>query len=80
MRHPTLAVVNMEDWPSRLLVCEPVTVKKLLGKLNCGVRTVSLSGIELGWKKINEMRTETWNVHILHRAGTMNEMVKEVEV
>jgi hypothetical protein len=59
---------------------QPVTVKKLLGKLNCGFRTVSLSGIELEWKRINEMRIAVWNVHILYRVEAVNEMVKEVEV
>jgi len=59
---------------------QPITVKKMLGKLNCGFRKVSLSGIELGWKRINEMRIATWNVHILYRAEAMNEMVKDVEV
>jgi len=43
-------------------------------------KTVSLSGTELGWKRINEMRIETWNVHIVYRAEAMNEMVKDVEV
>ena len=43
-------------------------------------KTVSLSGIKLGWKRINEMRIGTWNVHTLYRAEAMNEMVKDVEV
>jgi hypothetical protein len=31
------------------------------------------------WKRINEMRTATWNDHTLHRAGAMNEWVKEMD-
>jgi hypothetical protein len=28
------------------------------------------------WKRKNEMRIATWKVHILYKAGAMNEMVK----
>jgi len=57
---------------------QPVTINK--GNLNCSLRTVGLSGIELGsGKRVNEMRIGTWNVCMLYRAGAMNELVKETE-
>jgi len=31
------------------------------------------------WKRINEMRIATWNVRTLHRAGAINELVKEMD-
>ena len=31
------------------------------------------------WKRINEIRIETWNLSTLHGAGAMNELVKELD-
>jgi hypothetical protein len=31
------------------------------------------------WKRINEIRIATWNLSTLHRAGAMNELVKELD-
>jgi hypothetical protein len=54
--------------------------RQLLGNLNCGLRTVRLSGINLGsGKSFPEMWIATWNIYRLYRPEGMNEFVKEMD-
>ena len=41
---------------------QPVIVKKLLGNLNCGLSTVTLNGIDLGFGKLLTFRHRAFSI------------------
>jgi hypothetical protein len=52
----------------------------LSGNLNCSLGTVRLSAITLGGGKgLMRYGKKTWNAWTLHRAGAINELVKEID-